>query len=45
MLLGKKEKELPTDDTPDYYYKDEDGYIYGRQCNKERRWRITLSET
>lgn len=32
----KRKKDTPTEDTPDYIYRDEDGFIYGRQCNSER---------
>ena len=33
----KRKKEFPNDETPKYVYRDEEGYIYGRQCNKERQ--------
>lgn len=33
----KRKKELPNDETPKYIYRDEEGFIYGRQCNKERQ--------
>jgi hypothetical protein len=36
MARVKKTQKFATDDTPDYYYKDEHGFIYGRQCNKPR---------
>jgi len=33
----KRKKEFPNDEIPKYVYRDEEGYIYGRQCNKERQ--------
>jgi hypothetical protein len=33
----KRKKELPDEDTPSYIYRDEEGFIYGRQCNSDRK--------